>query len=287
MSEHPPTVRLLSIADLAKVEAFLALHADSSMFLRANVRRAGLEYEDRQFQATYVGAFRDGALVAMAAHCWNGIILLQAPVHAAEVARAVVEQSRREITGLSGPREQVHAAREALGFADRPTAREGSEGLYALDLSRVRVPAALARAVASCRPPRPEELDVLRAWRYAYDVEALGGSDTAEERRRSDSFLESQIADGNAWVALDEGRPVSLSALNAALPDIVQLGGIYTPPELRGRGYAKVSVAAALLAAHQRGAGRAVLFTDNPSAARCYEALGFVGVGDYAHVLFR
>jgi uncharacterized protein len=287
MSEHSTTVRLLSSADLTEVETFLASHADSSMFLRANVRRAGLNYEGRPFQATYVGAFRNSAFAAVAAHCWNGIILLQAPVHAAEIARAVVEHSRREITGLSGPREQVQAAREALGLATRPTAREGSEGLYALDLSTFCVPPALARAVGYCRPPRPEEIAVLRAWRYAYDVEALGGSDTAEERRRSDAFLESQIADCNAWVALNQGKPVSLSALNAALPDIVQLGGIYTPPELRGRGYAKVSVAAALLAARERGAGRAVLFTDNPSAARCYEALGFVRVGDYAHVLFR
>jgi hypothetical protein len=30
--------------------------------------------------------------------------------------------------------------------------------------------------------------------------------------------------------AVVEDMPVSLSAFNAALPDIVQLGGIYTPP---------------------------------------------------------
>jgi predicted GNAT family acetyltransferase len=95
------------------------------------------------------------------------------------------------------------------------------------------------------------------------------------------------MADGHAWVALDCGAPVSLSAFNASLPDIVQLGGIYTPPELRGRGYARVAVAASLLAARERGAERAILFTSNPSAARAYEALGFQRTGSYAVILFR
>jgi predicted GNAT family acetyltransferase len=71
------------------------------------------------------------------------------------------------------------------------------------------------------------------------------------------------------------------------LPDIVQLGGIYTPPELRGRGYAKAAVDASLLAAIERGATRAVLFTNNPSAARSYEAVGFRRLGDYGLVLLK
>ena len=62
---------------------------------------------------------------------------------------------------------------------------------------------------------------------------------------------------------------------------------IYTPPKLRGRGYAKLAVAASLVVARERGASRAVLFTGNPSAVRTYEALGFRRVGDYALVLLR
>jgi predicted GNAT family acetyltransferase len=79
---------------------------------------------------------------------------------------------------------------------------------------------------------------------------------------------------------------LSFSAFNASLPDIVQLGGIYTPPDRRGRGSAKVVVAASLLVARGRGAWRAVLFTNNPSV-RTYEALGLRCVGDYALVLLR
>ena len=95
--------RPLTAADTSLLETFLALHRDSSMFLRANVRRAGLTYQGLRGEANYAGAFRDDRVVGVAAHCWNGILLLQAPEHAAELARAAVEWSGRPVTGLSGP----------------------------------------------------------------------------------------------------------------------------------------------------------------------------------------
>jgi GNAT superfamily N-acetyltransferase len=188
---------------------------------------------------------------------------------------------------LSGPVDQVRRARAALGLAGRDAAVDGDEWLYALDVSDLVVPAALSSGAIVCRAPRTEERDTLCAWRLAYDIELLGATDSAEHRRRSAEFLDAQIAEGSAWVAVEHGALVSLSAFNASLPDIVQLGGIYTPPELRGRGYAKAAVAASLLVARDRGASRAVLFTNNPSAARTYEAVGFRRVGDYALVLLR
>ena len=280
-------LRLLTPADEPLLEAFLVSHRDSSMFLRANARHAGLAYRGKPFQAIYAGAFRDGRMIGVAAHCWNGLVLTQAPERTEELACACVEWSERDVTGLSGPFDQVRRARSALGLAGAEASLEGDESLYALDLSELVVPAALSNAEIVCRAPRPEERDTLRAWRLAYDIETLGATDSPEQQRRAAAFLDAQIAEGNAWVAIETGVPVSLSAFNAALPDIVQLGGIYTPPELRGRGFAKAAVAASLILARERGASRAVLFTRNPSAVRTYEALGFRRVGDYSLVLLR
>ena len=72
-------MRVLTAADEPLLEEFLAWHRDSSMFLRSNLRRAGLTYEGRVGEATYAGAFRNGRIVGVAAHCWNGMLLLQAP----------------------------------------------------------------------------------------------------------------------------------------------------------------------------------------------------------------
>jgi len=115
----------------------------------------------------------------------------------------------------------------------------------------------------------------------------LGGERNDETRSRAKRFLDAQMARGDVWVALAEGMLVSLSAFNASLPDIVQLGGIYTPPDLRNRGHGRAAVAGALLAARGRGAARAVLFTNNPAAIRCYSALGFRHVAEYGFVLLK
>lgn len=280
-------LRLLGDTDAAPLETFLASHRDSSMFLRANARRGGLEYEGKPFQATYVAACQGEKIVAVAAHCWNGMLLLQAPEDAASVAEACVRLSGRPVAGFAGPSGHVERARAVLGLSEAPAAIDSGEQMYALDLAQFLVPASLAAVVRSCRPPRAAERDLLCAWRRAYDVEVLGGLDSEAERQRSADFLDSQIAAGNAWVAIQDDTPVSLSAFNATLPDMVQLGGIYTPPALRGRGYARAAVAAALVAARERGATRAVLFTSSPSAVRCYEALGFRCIGDYSLVILR
>jgi GNAT superfamily N-acetyltransferase len=279
-------IRPLGPGDEASLDAFLAIHRDSSMFLRANARQGGLEYGGQPYQGVYCGLFDAGELRGVVAHYWNGMLLVQAPRRAGDLARACADVSGRPITGLAGPVGQVPVARAALGREDAPTKVDGADWMYGLDLADLVVPAALARGDVTCRPPKPEERETLCEWRIAYDIELLGASDTPEARRYSAEFLDRQIAESNAWVLLDRGQLVSLSGFNAALPDMVQLGGIYTPPSLRGRGYAKAAVAGSLLAARQRGAARAVLFTSTASAARSYEGIGFRRAGDYCLVLF-
>ncbi len=82
------------------------------------------------------------------------------------------------------------------------------------------------------------------------------------------------------------GTIVATTAFNAQIPEMVQVGGVYTPPASRGRGYARCVVAGSLLDARADGtADRAILFTPNPAAARAYEAIGFRRISDYALVM--
>jgi len=274
-------IRLLSVDDEFRFDAFLAKHRDSSMFLRTNARRQGLG------EGLRVGAFRDGEMIGVVEHGPSGMLLVQAPDFVSELVHACVRASRRPVTGLSGPRSQVREARAALGAGGADARFQGDDTLYGLDLSNLIIPAALRANAELVRPPLPRESDTLCAWRLAYEIELLGASDSSEIRRRVAGHVDEQIAERSACVAVVADEPVSLSLLTAVLPDMVQLGGIYTPPELRGRGFAKIAVAGSVLAARQRGAVRAVLFTSNPSAMRTYEALGFRPVGDYSLVLLR
>jgi ribosomal protein S18 acetylase RimI-like enzyme len=281
-------LRLLRPGDEAALDGFLAGHADTSMFLRANARSAGLADQGEPMQDTYVAALEGDCIAGVAAHCWNGMVLVQAPAgHAPAVAREAVRRSGRAVTGFSGPWDQVVAARRALGLAAAPTARDSRDELYVLDLARLAVPPELAAGGVRCRHPEPGELELLVDWRVRFAVEALGATDRPELHRASRADVRLHHARGSDWVLLAGAAPVSYSVFNAMLPEIVQIGGVWTPPELRGRGYARSVVAGSLLAARKQGVNRAVLFADplNAAARAAYVALGFGIVGDYGLVL--
>ncbi len=97
------------------------------MFLRSNARAAGLVDGGQPLQATYVAALEDGRMVGVVAHCWNGMILVQAPAHVAALAAEAVRRSRRAATGFSGPWAQVVAARDALGLATAAAVKDSRD----------------------------------------------------------------------------------------------------------------------------------------------------------------
>ena len=282
-----PVIRPLGSADVPALEAFLERHADSSLFLRANLRAAGIVDRGEPLQATYVGAF-DDHLVGVAAHCWNGNILLQAPEFLTSVVRAAVERSGRAVMGIIGPWAQLCAARRALAMENRRARLESCEDLFALALSDLVRPAGLDLPGVRCRRTHESDLDLVAQWRVAYSVEILGAADDDALRLESRTDIERQHAEGSAWLLEHEDTPLAFSAFNASLPDVVQIGGVFTPPEHRGRGHARAVVAGSLIAAAATGVRRAILFTgdDNDAARRAYEAIGFRVIGDYGLLLF-
>ena len=89
-----PTLKTLQPGDESLVENFLLHHVDTSIFLRSNWREGGLNNEGGRFQGIYVAAIEKDNIVAVAAHYWNGMVVVQAPVYLAPLLQAVVEQSR-------------------------------------------------------------------------------------------------------------------------------------------------------------------------------------------------
>jgi RimJ/RimL family protein N-acetyltransferase len=282
-----PIIRPLGPADVPVLEAFLERHADSSLFLRANLRAAGIVDRGEPLQATYVGAFDDD-LVGVAAHCWNGNILLQAPAFLTSVVRAAVERSGRGVMGLIGPWAQLCAARRALAMENRRARLESCEDLFALGLPDLVRPAGLDAPGVRCRRTRESDLDLVTQWRVAYSVEILGAAEDDTLRAEARTDIERQHREGSAWLLEHEDTPLAFSSFNASLPDVVQIGGVFTPPEHRGRGYARAVVGGSLIAAAATGVRRAILFTgdDNVAARRAYEAIGFRPIGDYGLLLF-
>jgi predicted GNAT family acetyltransferase len=91
----------------------------------------------------------------------------------------------------------------------------------------------------------------------------------------------------DCWVLFEDKVPVSLSGFNARLDDMVQVGPVWTPPEHRGKGFARLLLACILSQAKIKGIKKAILFTDNPVAIKVYRALGFHKIGEYRVALLE
>ena len=282
-------VRRLVPGDEARLSAFLAAHADSSMFLRSNLRAGGLADAGQPYQGTYVGAVEGDRIHATVALNWNGLLVLQAPVHLGPLLDRLQQEATRPITGLAGPLGQVADARRLLGRGDAEIRKDSREDLFALPLDRLVVPAPLAEGIWVSRPPSADEFQTLFAWRLASVIETSAAECSASTRTDAEETIRRQAGNGMLFVLEAEGRPVSMSSYNARIPDMVQIGGVFTPHELRGRFYARACVAGSLRAARDAGVSRSVLFTpkDNASAQAAYRAIGFQVVGEYGLTVFK
>lgn len=258
-------------------------HADSSLYLRYFLAQGGLVDEGKQLQGTYAAAFLGTDVVGVAMHNWQGAVFLQAPDHAAELANAVVKASGRTLIALLGPFPQVEEAHRGLG--GRPASKRSKEGLFALSIDET-IGVDLVSAPLVCRQARSEDLALLIDWRFRYEMESTGLPSTGGTREFARKAIEGHVGREEAFLLEADGEPVSLCTRTARAFESIQIGGVWTPPEFRNRGYSRAVVAGTLREAARDGVTRAVLFTENPAARQSYEALGFRRIGDYGITIY-
>jgi predicted GNAT family acetyltransferase len=287
--EKKTTVRILTSGDESALEAFLLPRIESSMFLLGNMRSAGLVDNGKIYQGTYAAGFQDGKLVGVVAHFWNGNFVFQAPGGSRVLCAAAVKGSGRPVKGLIGPDRQVQSAKQAAVIDPQNIQMDETERLFGLELRTLAVPALLASDRVKARRVTSGDVGFLARWNAAYAVEALGAEDGPELRKQSQEESERYAEEKRTWVLEAEGRPVACSSFNTSVKEAVQVGGVWTPPEFRGRGYARSVVAASLLDARAEGVQKAILFTGdgNIAARKAYESLGFRCIGDYSIFLLK
>ncbi|RCK48701.1 hypothetical protein TH25_13955 [Thalassospira profundimaris] len=281
--------RLLQQQDLPALEGFLSAHTSSTMFLRSNLRAAGMgRRNNHRLSADYYGAVSEtGDIHAVIAHMQAGNILVQGGGHedGNHTLSALAAYCRNRLTGriagVLGPSQAAKMLHNAFDLPSDAFAVNHDETLYTLALDAVKpVVHPLGDSYQVEDAARMDRATLLR-WMRQYEIEALNAEENLALDGRVASRVVNALEDRCWWVLFADGQPVALAGFNARLPDAVQLGPVWTPPSHRNMGYARFLVGRCLLAARARGVKRAVLFTNNPAARRAYEALGFVAIGTY------
>ena len=89
--------------------------------------------------------------------------------------------------------------------------------------------------------------------------------------------LERIAAEGRFTFWIDKDQPVSMAGIVRRLKTSAAITSVYTPPDLRGRGYGGSVTAAVVERIYAEGRKTACLYTDlrNPISNRCYARIGF------------
>ena len=134
------------------------------------------------------------------------------------------------------------------------------------------------RPPGQARVAGPADRSLLIAWSEAFHREAQSGPEDVV------SMVDDRLSYRGLSLWEDAGQPVSMAGLTRITAGQVRVGPVYTPPGLRGRGYAGAVTCVVSQAALDAGADRVLLFTDlaNPTSNALYQRLGYEPLEDRA-----
>lgn len=283
-------IRKLTKDDEAQAVSFLKQHVETSLFLLSNIFQAGMNYNGRFREGEYWASFNDeGHMTNILGHFWNNMVIVQTPTPRGlrELFEHFKAKASRRVGGFMGSASHVEQAMDFCGMEKAPLSMDGNEVLYKLDLDDMTMP--------SFDPERftlkhisELDKDIFLRWQTDYSVEALNRKDGDKLREELKNEIDLLYKDNRRWFLEYDGEPVSMVGFNARIPEIVQIGPVWTPVDKRCNGFARIGLALALEQAREReGVKTSILFAENPAAAKAYIAIGYNAIGDYKLALFE
>jgi GNAT superfamily N-acetyltransferase len=213
---------------------------------------------------------------------WNVLVSALPPAAGPDLAAAVSARAQSlgvRPGGVNGPADSAHAVASALSSATgRALGRVRSMLLHELDdPQEVATPSGVRRSATAADVP------LLTAWLDAFsaEVETYAGDSSRTARR--------MVRDNAFEMWIDAGQPMCVVGHHAPVGHVVRIGPVYTPPEHRGRGYARrLTYEVSVAALAEPGVHRCMLFTDadNPVSNSIYRQAGYVPRGQHVEIEF-
>jgi uncharacterized protein len=134
------------------------------------------------------------------------------------------------------------------------------------------------RSAGHLREPEQSDETLMREWRAGFSMDAEGMDPS---QAREDAALP-MPSSRRMFLWELEGTPVAMAGFAGPTPNGVRVAWVYTPPELRGKGFAGACVAALSQKLLDDGHKFCFLYTDlaNPISNHVYQKMGYEPVTD-------
>jgi hypothetical protein len=205
------------------------------------------------------------------------LIVGRVPEFAAALAPAL-HQARRPVCGVDATPESADA------FAAAWTQRTGLAARLHRHLRVYRMTGAAPRAdgpAGRARPAAPGDRELLVDWLRAF------GTETGDRSQAPEALADDLISYQGAVFWEADGEVVALAGLTRPVEQAVRVAIVYTPSQVRHRGYAAaVTVAASRAALSSPGVREVLLISDRTSPVRRAQGLGYELVSERVQLSF-
>jgi uncharacterized protein len=272
-------------------------HRDAATFLAAaapilgaDEARHNLIYGICSTLSQVPGAYREARLwtvhdadvvgVALMTPPFNVVVAQPRDDQAVPFLAKALRDGRVSVPGVTGALPEVDAFADAWGGERR---LRMSQGIYAARV--VHPPEGVA---GEPRAATTADRALIIAWLRAFQAEALDEDaphwdlEAAVDRR-----LRGATVGFDLWTVGAEA--VSICGYGPRTPHGTRIGPVYTPPELRGRGYGSAVTAHVTKHHLDGGLDYCFLYTDlsNPTSNKIYVDIGYERVCDSAEYVFQ
>ncbi|MBU1672617.1 MAG: GNAT family N-acetyltransferase [Actinobacteria bacterium] len=215
--------------------ALLEQCPEYNVVLLSNINTFGMDPGSTPFHAAYLGRREGGRLVAMCGRYNLGSLFFHAESH------KYMEGMGAHLLGLgilpgymAGPASELEVVLSELEAGGVGVDRQPADFMLLREVVQVDV-------VGMSRGAEPGDLGVMVEMAAMFEEEMFGTHAMATDAARD--LISAQMTHGFASVVEVDGRIVSKAEATAAPGYGAQVGGVYTLPGARGRGYSQACVA--------------------------------------------
>jgi predicted GNAT family acetyltransferase len=258
-------IRLLTESDREDLVRFVMREPEINLYFLGNIRTLGFSSEICECW----GSFFNGRLVGALMRYMSGWVIYDAPGADLESLGRILDEHPAGATRLQDNTRSVPSFLPYLRRYRPEWISEETLCVLSLD---------------DFAPPPHRHRAVRATWDDLEDLVRFYSN--AEKMTRSRAAVERPLRDGRIFLIRRGDEILSAALTNAEAAGMAMIGGVYTPPRHRNRGYARDCVGALCEDLLKDGL-RPVLYYDNPAAGTVYRRLGFRKIGVWRSVALK